>query len=428
VGKCQGSGKEPYQVTVDLAEPAFRCTCPSRKFPCKHGMALLLLWAGNDGSVSDAAAPAAFAGEWAGGRTDRASRRADRAGAGGAGAAGGAAAGEGAEPADPAAQAKRLEARLATMTAGLEDLDRWLADLVRQGLASARAQPYGFWDTQAARLVDHQLPGLAERVRALASTVLGRAAWVDHLLAELGRLHLACAAWPRRDTLPDHLAGDLRTYLGWAQNSEDVRRARPAVAGPWQVLGVRQGGDERLRNQRTWLRHLDTGDTALLLDFAAAGGTFGVSQVAGAVLEGAVHHYPGAAPARALLAAGAEARAEPAAGLPGAGSIEEALAQIAATVAANPWCDRVPLTLAQVSVARREQAAVEPASSDQAPGEAGERLVVCDAAGATLPLRDDAAWELLALTGGFPVDLFGEWEDGCLTAVSVALDGRVVPR
>lgn len=35
-GKCQGSAKAPYQVTVDLTEPAFKCTCPSRKFPCKQ--------------------------------------------------------------------------------------------------------------------------------------------------------------------------------------------------------------------------------------------------------------------------------------------------------------------------------------------------------------------------------------------------------
>jgi hypothetical protein len=34
-GRCEGSGKQPYQTMVDLAGPAFRCSCPSRKFPCK---------------------------------------------------------------------------------------------------------------------------------------------------------------------------------------------------------------------------------------------------------------------------------------------------------------------------------------------------------------------------------------------------------
>jgi hypothetical protein len=36
---------EPYEVSVELIAPAFRCTCPSRKLPCKHCLGLLLLYA-----------------------------------------------------------------------------------------------------------------------------------------------------------------------------------------------------------------------------------------------------------------------------------------------------------------------------------------------------------------------------------------------
>ena len=63
-GKCQGSGKTPYQVSIDLTGPAFRCSCPSRKFPCKHALALLMLWVRGDGSVSDVGEPADFAGTY----------------------------------------------------------------------------------------------------------------------------------------------------------------------------------------------------------------------------------------------------------------------------------------------------------------------------------------------------------------------------
>jgi hypothetical protein len=405
-GKCQGSGKEPYQVTVDLAEPAFRCTCPSRKLPCKHGLGLLLLWAANDGSVGSDVSAAPFAAAWADERAVRAERRAARASAAGRPEEAG-----GGDGGDPEARARRAEARRAAMTAGLEDLDRWLGDLVRQGLATARTQPYGFWDGQAARLVDQQLPGLAERVRALGSAVLGRADWAPHLVAELGRLHLAAAAWAGRDELPAALAGDLRAYLGWPVPTDEVR-ATPPQRGAWQVLGVRQGGDERLRNQRTWLRDLHGGDTVLLLDFAVAGGSFGVAHVVGTVVHGGVHRHPGAAPARALLADGGRVSDEPLGTLPGADTIDEALAQVAATVAANPWCDRVALTLEAVTPARAET---------------GE-LVAIDASGRWLPLHDDRPWQLLALTGGRPVGLFGEWEDDTLVAVSVAVDGRLIPR
>ena len=44
-GECKGSGSKPYQVEADLSGPVFKCTCPSRKFPCKHSLALLLLLA-----------------------------------------------------------------------------------------------------------------------------------------------------------------------------------------------------------------------------------------------------------------------------------------------------------------------------------------------------------------------------------------------
>jgi len=45
-GECQGSGANPYQVRVALANAVYRCTCPSRKQPCKHTLALLYLYAG----------------------------------------------------------------------------------------------------------------------------------------------------------------------------------------------------------------------------------------------------------------------------------------------------------------------------------------------------------------------------------------------
>jgi uncharacterized Zn finger protein len=38
-GKCQGSAL--YQVKIDLANMGTSCSCPSRKFPCKHALGLL---------------------------------------------------------------------------------------------------------------------------------------------------------------------------------------------------------------------------------------------------------------------------------------------------------------------------------------------------------------------------------------------------
>lgn len=61
-GLCKGSGAKPYQTVVDLTGPAYLCSCPSRKFPCKHAVGLLLLWAGD--GVPEVAEPADFAAAW----------------------------------------------------------------------------------------------------------------------------------------------------------------------------------------------------------------------------------------------------------------------------------------------------------------------------------------------------------------------------
>lgn len=45
MGECKGSGKSNYVVSADFVDetsPVFRCSCPSRQFPCKHSLALLL--------------------------------------------------------------------------------------------------------------------------------------------------------------------------------------------------------------------------------------------------------------------------------------------------------------------------------------------------------------------------------------------------
>src|SRR5262249_51220758 len=47
LGECKGSGKKPYQVSVDFTNqttPVGRCTCPSRKFPCKHCLGLMFAY------------------------------------------------------------------------------------------------------------------------------------------------------------------------------------------------------------------------------------------------------------------------------------------------------------------------------------------------------------------------------------------------
>ena len=52
IADFKGSGKVPYQTSIDFADPAAplgRCSCPSRRFPCKHCAALMSLYVKSPG-------------------------------------------------------------------------------------------------------------------------------------------------------------------------------------------------------------------------------------------------------------------------------------------------------------------------------------------------------------------------------------------
>lgn len=73
-GECKGSGTKPYQVQVELSGPAFKCTCPSRKFPCKHALALLLLRIQQENAFTRGEAPE-WVKEWLAARERNAARQ-----------------------------------------------------------------------------------------------------------------------------------------------------------------------------------------------------------------------------------------------------------------------------------------------------------------------------------------------------------------
>ena len=372
-GECRGSAPAPYRAVVDLSAPAYRCSCPSRKIPCKHVLALLLLW--SEGSVpDDAAGPPDWAGSWLIAR---------------AATADGAPSGGQAEPKDPKAAARRAEQRENRVASGLAELDRWLCDQARQGLAASQRAGYGHWDDIAARMIDAQAPGLAERLRALASVPHSGTGWDGRLLEEYALLHLLAVAYRRQGELPSPLRETVRSRIGFSLRQADVLAGGDPVRDHWQVLARRDVEQDRIRSRRTWLRGRKTGRDALLLSFAAAGQALDDSLAVGTDADADLVFYPGAVPLRAVVLARHGGNGG---GPPDGGTIAGLLAGYAAALSADPWLDS---WLAVVAV-----------TPSRAPAPA-----VRDAAGDALPLHPGAGdcWPLFALSGGRPVTMAGEW-------------------
>jgi hypothetical protein len=399
-GLCAGSGTSPYQASVDLSEPAYRCSCPSRKFPCKHALALLLLWSG--GQVEPGAAPP-WVDEWLAGRAQRVQRAEARRESAGV-------------PADPRAAERRAAQRADRIAAGLDELDRWLADQVRHGLAGAETAGYRHWDGTAARLVDAQAPGAAAAVKRLGGTVGSGAGWAGRLLSELALLRLLTAGYQRLDTLPAELADTVRSRVGLTVPQEQVLATAP-VRDRWLVLGLRDEQEDQLTVRRAWLRGLATGRPALVLSFAAPNQPLAADFVPGTTVDTDLHFYPGAQPLRALPGTRHTAPTRvPATDAPdllvrAADDIPTALEGYARALAAEPWLDAWPVLLGSVTPVRH-----------------GSRWHLVEPSGTALPLHPGVAdpWPLVAAGGGLPATVAAEWSPRGLRPLTAWPSGRLV--
>lgn len=474
-GACKGSGATPYMACVDLSEPAYRCSCPSRKFPCKHALGLLLMWSADGVPAADALPP--WVAEWVDQRIERAAKAAakleaararaaaeaesdlepadgqawesdaDLGSGGGPGAASGLGSGSGAAsrggsdsasdsasdggsgggPGVAAGGGSGLGAsatdtsgggrgagvesvRHARVAAGLAELERWLADQVRQGLAGTDADE---WDELAKRLVDAQAPGVANALSRLREVRLADD-WPSRLLAEYSLINLLAVAYRRRAELPGPLRQTVLIRAGFPVAREDVL-ARPVVRDRWHVVGRRDEEHDRLIARRVWLRGHDTGRAALVLSFAATGQPLDASLVTGTTIDADVAFYPGAAPLRALVATrhptprdvpadrSAVGRGDLGDRVPTGVSPEEALGEITAAVTADPWTDSWPVVLAGVVPGRTS------------------------VGGFPLHPRSRDPWRLIAVSGGRPVTVAAEWTPlGLRPLTTWADDGTAV--
>ncbi|MDO0912375.1 SWIM zinc finger family protein [Streptomyces sp. DT2A-34] len=381
-GLCKGSGSKPYQTVIDIADasgPAYKCSCPSRKFPCKHALGLLLLWAGGEGAVSPGQPPD-WAEQWIKGRRQRTEEK-QTAGASGS------ASGSG----DPEAARRRAERRAMRVTAGATELEQRLADLLRGGLAGAEQAGYGPWEETAARMVDAQAPGLAARVRDLGAIPASGPGWPVRLLEECALLHLLDQGWLGRERLPDGLAATVRSRIGLPASADS-----PPVRDRWLVLAQYDTSDTKLTTRRIWLYGADSHRTALLLSYGAAGRAPELALPVGLALEAEVAAYPGAGQLRAALGEQFAPPAPTAIRPPGV-TTTEATARYGEALRDDPWLDSVPVTLDRVI---------------PTPDDGSWQLADADADTA-LPLTPAARarpglWRLVALSGGAPVKVFGE--------------------
>jgi hypothetical protein len=310
------------------------------------------------------------------------------------------------KPINREAQLKRAEQRHQRVLEGLERLELWLCDLVHNGLAGLEAKGPRVWEEQARRLVDAQAPGLASWIRRLADIPGASNQWPESLLGEMGRIMLLIRAYRNIDRIEPELAADVRQIIGWTVGQDELQTIGERVEDEWAILGHWIQDGLHIRTRRTWCTGRSTRRVALVLDFSVAGQPFEQVLLPGTAQMGNMVYYPGKGRQRAAFMNRAETCSPLRGSLDGFSSIDELLEHICLEISRQPWLMGFGCVLKNVCITR-----------DNGAWYARDRL------GRALPMLGDNHWQTLALTGGKPLDLAGEWTGKALRPLGCLVEG-----
>lgn len=403
----RNTGAKIVQTAIAPQPLHFTCSCGSRKLPCNHVLALLLLWT-EQPETFEQAQPPAWVQSWLEQQpSPRVSSAQNLA-------------------ASPSERADYDERRLQNTRAGLKELQLWLQDMVRGGFATLENRPKNYWDAMANRLVDAQAGALGRELKAIGAFVTLAAAgktpkqlghangaltdWPQKLLSKLGRIHLLIQGFERFDTLSPQTQSDLREAVGWLGRPNPAAAHSEIVADHWLVMGKVVTDEGRHKMQRTWLWGQRTNRPAQIIHLLYKPQSIDVSLIVGSTVEAELVFAANSTPLRAELYK--RGQTEPAAQFVcGSDSIATAVAAYGTAVAANPWLAHFPLALSAVTICRQHQS-----------------WFVQDVAGDLLPLPPgfEHGWHLSALGHSAPFALFGEWDGESFTPLTVWHDQRLI--
>ncbi len=376
--------------------PYFNCNCPARNKPCKHILGLMLLFVRQPKNFREAGEAPDWVNDWKSKKVKTAADPTKKK-----------------SPDEIAKLDKRLQnrlLRLQRMTAGVEDLEVWVLDLIRQGMASVEEQDYKFWQDLSARMVDTQLSALGPKIRSLQLLPTTLEDWPDHLLHELAELYLLVAGFKQLDQLPELLREQIIRVAGITDKKADVL-AQPGVLDQWGVVGSFEGVNlDNIAYRKTWLLGRQSKKYALILDYSFNNMGYDQHWQTGHIYSGELVYYPGSYPLRALIKL-PDPTGESITSLKGANTIHDFLETYAQALSHNPWLSDFPVCLQNV---------IPVTTAD------GLVLVDSEKKYITALTRPEENWRLLALSAGHPLTIFGEWTGDALLPLSAVVDERFV--
>ncbi|MEO1449751.1 MAG: SWIM zinc finger family protein [Bacteroidota bacterium] len=294
-GSIKGSGKKPYLTQIDTTNLAYKCTCPSRQFPCKHAIGLLLVLSQDQAAIAPTEEPE-YVADWMDKRTQRAEKidKEEKELT------------EEEKQKKSTAKAKRQHSKLELTLAGVAELKLWLKDLMRIGILELPNRPPGYFDALMKRMVDAKAPRLAGWIRALRDLPFkDQHLWQNGAIDIISKLFLLIKAAENLDQYPKADQQAIQGLLGWTFNQKEIAADENSrsVKDQWLVLGSEEEIQDDLTILRYWLYGLASGEDALIIRFQNkfTNSTQEIPLVDGSVTEAELVFHPGLVPHRAFI-------------------------------------------------------------------------------------------------------------------------------
>lgn len=369
--------KDPFKVMLLFEDMTLWCACQSTKAPCNHGLMLLLLLTNQLNAFETAVSPPT----WFIAKQKRHNHQKQRT------------------------LSNQKPNNLQHLRTGMSELELWLKDLIRNGLADLPGRPKKYWTAMADRMVDAEAPIISHKLRALSPVPVKKKDWPEHYLRQLGQLYLLTQGFKHWESQTLEAQADLKTAVGWLPTEP----SHLEITGDWVVLGRHAKAYGRHRRLCVWLWSITHNRAVIILQRIAPRKATSHYYATGMHLSGTIQLANGNRPIFGLLPTALIANEGDRQQDYGYGSISEAYNDYAQSKAVFPWLTAFPMLLRQVK-----------------PKHTQDGWILIDKSGTVLPLVHPFShgWHLEAISNGRFLSLFGIWDGTALKPISVQTDQR----
>jgi len=283
----KGSGSKPYLVQVDLEDTAFKCSCPSRKFPCKHGLSLAFYLARNSMESIDVAPEPIWVQEWIDKRRSKTSKAAAKP----------------KKVVSPEKVKKKSEDKWKDAMVNILHLELWLQDFMNNGLIDLSGKSNVYFDNLIRRMVDFKMPGINTFLRMIKEVDYAQKGWEQKVLKQVHLLHLLGTSVKNNEQLTSDYKKELELLLGWNIKKDELllNPQTEVVDDVWMTIKVIRKEEEGLASRKTYFYGIQTNRWAYILDFSFRGAGFLETYVKGRKMLAKLAMYPGIHRNRAIL-------------------------------------------------------------------------------------------------------------------------------